>query len=107
MSRDSIQIVYARNLRDRRKRLGLTQSELAERIGVSTSFITEIETGRKAPSFSTIEKISNTTGVPVWTFFCEHGDSIPEGGFKNMEMLKYTLKDSVYNAIEKVLKELE
>ena len=107
MSRDNIQMVYARNLRDRRKRLGLTQSELAERIGVSTSFITEIETGRKAPSFVTMEKISHTTGIPVWVYFCDRGDTIPEGVFQNMEMLKYTLKDSVYNAIDKVLTELE
>lgn len=105
MSKDSIQIVFARNLRNRRKKLGLTQSELAERIGVSTSFITEIETGKKAPSFTTIERIANSTGVPAWTFFCEHG-TVGDEGLKNLEALTYTLKESVFNAIDQVLKDM-
>lgn len=105
MSKDSIQIVFARNLRSRRKKLGLTQSELAERIGVSTSFITEIETGKKAPSFTTIERISIATGAPAWTFFCEHG-TVGEEGIRNLEALSYTLKESVFNAIDEVLKDI-
>ena len=43
-----LQEVFGRNLKERRKRMGITQGELAQRIGVSTSFVTEIEKGRKA-----------------------------------------------------------
>ena len=55
----NLQMTFATNVKFRRKKKGLTQAELAKKIGVSTSFITEIETTRKAPSFQTIEKISD------------------------------------------------
>lgn len=74
----NLQDIFARNLKERRRKLSLTQAQLAEKIGVSTSFVTEIETSRKAPSFATIEKISAALDVPCWTFFCEDGDKLPQ-----------------------------
>ena len=48
----NLQDIFARNLKERRRKLALTQAQLARKIGVSTSFVTEIETSRKAPSFA-------------------------------------------------------
>ncbi len=45
------------NVRGVRKRLGLTQAELAEASGVSQSLITKIENGRINPSYSKLESI--------------------------------------------------
>ena len=44
-------------IRKRRKRLGLTQKELAELVGVSQPLIAKIETGRMDPKLSLVKRI--------------------------------------------------
>lgn len=43
----------------RRKRLGMSQEELAETSGVDRAFISKIERGRRNPSFALISHISH------------------------------------------------
>jgi len=43
--------IFAKNMRGRRKKAKLTQKDLAIKCGISSSFITDIELGKKAPSF--------------------------------------------------------
>ena len=45
-----------------RKKHGLSQSDLAERIGVRTNFVSMIECGLRFPSFATLNKISKVLG---------------------------------------------
>ena len=73
---------------------------MARRIGVSTSFVTEIEKGRKAPSFATIEKIAEETHAPVWSYFCEGGSEIRDDDMTSLEVLRYRLKQSVWCALQ-------
>lgn len=51
-----------------RKRVGLTQEDLAERVGVSTSYIGMIEAPgvNKSASLKTIYKIAVALGVPPY-----------------------------------------
>lgn len=98
--------VFARNLKERRRKLRMTQAALAEKIGVSTSFITEIETTRKTPSFATIDKISKALQTPAWTFFCENGDQLP-GNVTTVDQFGFMLKQQVSDVIDKVIKEFE
>ncbi|HOR80723.1 MAG TPA: helix-turn-helix transcriptional regulator [Sphaerochaeta sp.] len=100
----TLQDIFARNLKERRRKLGLTQAKLAGKIGVSTSFITEIETSRKAPSFSTIEKIGRALEVPCWTFFCEDGDKFT-GDVTVMDQFAYRLKQDIAKVIDQSLSE--
>ncbi len=44
-------------LQDLRKRVGLTQAELAERVGISQSLVARIEKGRVNPSVVTLRRI--------------------------------------------------
>lgn len=101
----NLQDIFARNLKERRRKLGLTQAQLAEKIGVSTSFVTEIETSRKAPSFSTIEKISNAMGAPSWTFFCESGDKLPSN-CDAADQFAYKFKQQIGELIDKLFHEI-
>jgi transcriptional regulator with XRE-family HTH domain len=48
-----------------RKSKGLTQEELAEAVGKSTSWIGRIETGRVTPNMKLLQKISRALGVRV------------------------------------------
>lgn len=54
----------ARELRRLRAEKGFTMRALAQRAGVSTKTITQIETGRQNPSALTIAKLARGLGVP-------------------------------------------
>ncbi|AZO95241.1 helix-turn-helix transcriptional regulator [Halocella sp. SP3-1] len=47
----------------------LTQKKAAEGIGISRSFLTEIENGTRNPSFKTIQKFVNFYGEKVKDIF--------------------------------------
>ena len=45
------------SIKQQRLKIGITQKELANLVGVSTSMINQIESGRSAPSYETAKKI--------------------------------------------------
>ena len=45
------------SIKQQRLKIGMTQKELANQVGVSTSMINQIESGRSAPSYETAKKI--------------------------------------------------
>ena len=56
-------------IREERKKAGLTQGELAERIGVTSATITRYEKGQREPNYSQllkIEKVLNARPGSVW-----------------------------------------
>lgn len=48
-----------------RSSLGLSQEALAQKIGVSMSYISLIEQGKRDPPMSTIGQVADALGVPV------------------------------------------
>lgn len=42
----------------RRKRLGISQEELANETGVDRAFISSIENGKRSPSFGSVQRIA-------------------------------------------------
>lgn len=52
-------------LREARKEAGLTQSELAERIGADKAYISKIEHGRTIPTVSSFYRIISALGMQV------------------------------------------
>ena len=55
----------AQILLDARKNAGLTQQELAERIGVDKSYVSRVERGLIIPSVSTLYRIAAAMGLTV------------------------------------------
>ena len=51
----------------------MKQQELAERLGLSKSYVSELESGKKVPSMEVIQKYSETFGIPASSilFFSE------------------------------------
>jgi ribosome-binding protein aMBF1 (putative translation factor) len=45
-----------------RARAGITQAELAERMGTSQSAVARLESGKAHPSVATLEKLAEATG---------------------------------------------
>lgn len=59
-------------LREERERGGLSQRELARRLGVSASLISQIESGQSKPSVSTLYAIVTELGVSMDRIFDAH-----------------------------------
>src|SRR5918992_558587 len=68
-------------LREERDRVGISQRELARRIGVSASMISQIESGLSKPSVSTLYGIVTELGVSVDEIFGgANGSALEPGG---------------------------
>lgn len=57
----------------------LKQKQVAERLDISTSYLSEIEKGHKMPNLELIQRYSNIFGLPISSilFFAE---SVKDGG---------------------------
>jgi transcriptional regulator with XRE-family HTH domain len=51
------------HLRARREARGLTQAQLAERVGVSENYLSAVERGVKVPTLETLEQLAKGVGV--------------------------------------------
>jgi len=58
-------LLLGRNIKEERKRQGLTLEALSERLEISRNFLWEIESGRKAPALKTLYKLSVTLNVSL------------------------------------------
>ena len=57
------------NIREKREELGLSQKELAEKSGITQSFLCDIEQGRSKPSIDTALKIAEVLNISDVKFF--------------------------------------
>lgn len=54
---------FSRQLKRLRNKVGMTQEQLADKTGLSTTFIGLLETAQRKPSLKTLQKISSALGV--------------------------------------------
>jgi transcriptional regulator with XRE-family HTH domain len=59
----NVKEVLAQNLKKHRKRLGITQPELAERAGLSTHYLGMIEVARNFPTADVLERLAAALGI--------------------------------------------
>ena len=57
------------NIREKREELGLSQKELAEKSGITQSFLCDIEQGRCKPSIDVAIKLAKVLKVKDIKFF--------------------------------------
>jgi transcriptional regulator with XRE-family HTH domain len=55
---------FATNVRRYRAKKKLSQKALADRIGISVSYVSMLERGQRSPPLETIEKLAKALGVP-------------------------------------------
>ncbi len=65
----NLRILFGKKLRKIRRHKDLTQERLAELLGVSVEFVSNMERGVNAPSFETIEKIAEAFDLPFSELF--------------------------------------
>ena len=56
-------VVLGKHLKEVRVRAGISQAELARRMGVSPAMISQYETGARSPKMDTLKKIADALGV--------------------------------------------
>lgn len=57
------EFAMARELIAARSRAGLTQGEVAERMGTTQSVVARLESGRRAPSMRTVQRYAQAVGA--------------------------------------------
>jgi transcriptional regulator with XRE-family HTH domain len=55
---------FAANVRRLRAKKKLSQKALADKVGISVSYVSMLERGQRSPPLETIEKMAKALGVP-------------------------------------------
>jgi len=93
---DNIRETFAKNLRENRRKCGLTQGQLAEKAEVSTHYIALIELARNIPKVDTIERLANALNIEIYELFIMPLSPV-------MEMKKF--QESIIAELRDIVKE--
>jgi len=94
---------FGNRVRYLRKLAGLSQEQLAEKIGLSAKTISYIENGKNTISFNKLPLIATGLCVPVYKLF------ISDDGSNNKEVLEFLLSSATekeINVIAEIIKPL-
>lgn len=104
-------MIYGERIRQAREFKGLTQTQLANAVGIKQSAISEIEYNEFSPSETLLEKIANQTGFLPSFFELEPNDNLAVGTLKyrarrsataREEAMVYQYANLLYQQIKKV-----
>jgi transcriptional regulator with XRE-family HTH domain len=81
-------------IKDLRKQKGLKQTDFADQCGLSQSYLSSIEKGRKEPTLSILKQIANALSIPmpVLVFFSLDHEDIAESKQEAFKMLEPSIK---------------
>lgn len=65
----SLREIFAKNLKENRRKCGLSQEKLAEKADVSTHYIAVIELARNFPAADVIERLAGALGIEIYQLF--------------------------------------
>lgn len=60
---------FGQNIKQIRKSMNVRQSELARKMSISQSYLSDIESGRKNLSIKTVKKLADSLGLSVTDLF--------------------------------------
>ena len=73
MQKLSLQRIFINNLKFYRKKCGLSQEALSEKLGKGTNYINKIESHASFPTVQVIERIAQLLGIKASQLFEEEG----------------------------------
>jgi transcriptional regulator with XRE-family HTH domain len=85
----NIKEILAQNLKKNRRRLGITQPELAEKAGLSTHYLGMIEIARNFPTADVLERLATALGIKSNELF-----SVADSPEMAMEQVQQAILDS-------------
>jgi len=100
-----VHTLLARNLKKYRQILGLSQAALAEKINSSTTFIGNIEIGKRFPSSKNLDLLVNALGVKPADLFAEEDETEAQNRYVARQKRKAQLEREVMESISKAFSE--
>jgi len=98
----NIKEILAANLKENRRKMGLTQEKLAEMADISLHYLAMLEAANKFPSGEMLEKLAKTLGIQAFQLFTP--TSTPEGALIHLEQSIVTnIEQVVSDAVEKAI----
>ena len=94
----NIREILAQNLKENRRKLGITQPELAEKAVLSTHYLAMIETARKFPSADVLDRLAAALGVNSNELF-----SVSVSPERAIEQMQQKVLENLDQAIERAL----
>jgi len=98
----NIKEILAQNLKENRRRLGITQPELAERASMSTQYLAMIEIARKFPTADILERLAAALGISPHELF-----SVAVSPERAMEQLQQAILDSLDKRLDNLDQTIE
>ncbi len=92
--------ILAENVRKQRKQLGMSQFQLAERCGISASFIGEIETSKKYPSAETLALLAHALGLAPYQLYLEGSDWEVHDRYESLRRLYRDMKHKLNKQLD-------
>ena len=100
----NIREIFATNLRENRRKCGLTQAKLAEKCNVSTHYVALIEMARNIPKVDIIERFAKILNIEIYQLFLTPNSYTHENNTLNQNIIdniKEIVKEAVSEAFEK------
>ena len=103
--------VFVQNLKEFRKKEGLSQMKLAEYCDTTTSYIGHIETGHRFPSMEMIEKMAHVLRIEPHHFFEKRTGNSSVSDTENLfprlpNSMKNQIKTQIDVSMSEVLNEI-
>ncbi len=87
-------IEAGRRIKERRKELGLTQERIAEKINITPSFYSQIETGTRKAGINTFVSLSNELSISLDFILCNQPNNLLPENAENIDVqILHRMKD--------------
>ena len=98
-----IREIFAKNLRENRRKCGFSQEKLAEKASISTQYLAMMEIARKFPTSEVLERLAGAMDIKVYELFL-----IDHSPREELELLRQNIinemKQTFGEIIEQALK---
>ena len=88
MNEKELNEIYTKNIKKLREKNNITQSILAEKIGITDKYLSAIETGSKWGSFETLVSIANALQVEPYELLLPESKMISSNTKRTKELMK-------------------
>lgn len=110
MTQEDVRKILAKNIRKRRKELGITQIKLAELADISEPYMNDIERCQTWGSDKTLAKLAWALNLELHELFLENGENQKSADEKEMYDLfqkhKQEMHDYIDNSFEVLMRDV-
>ena len=92
------QSIFVQNLRRHRRKFGLTQAQLAEKVNVSTHHIGMIELSRNNPTLELVERIAEALNIKTYELFID-----PLSPNVELQRLRHEIRNDMSQLLDEAL----